>query len=141
MEANFDNNRLDDRRIGPDTLVKLSASIAGFSKLLVFVSVVFSWILFSTAFIIEYVIKTPFNGFIQNQSGLIEKEHWFSLLVNFSLYLIVTVFILCLLGLFVNYFRHHRKDDTYNKSLVVFTIFSFISFLFICIMSLFSLSS
>ena len=126
MDANLGNHRIQDRRSGPDPLIKLTSSIAGFSKLFVYIAIVFSWVLISTAFIIDYVIKTPFKGFIDSQNNYIERDYWFSALVDFSFYMLIFVFAVCILGLLVNSLRHHRKEDTYNKSLVIFTVLSFI---------------
>jgi hypothetical protein len=122
-------NKASNRRNGPDPLVRLIGSITSLSWVLLFFITVFSWILISSIFIVSRVTKAPLEGFAEKQHQFNLSESWRVLLVNYSFYLLLFMFVLCTGGLILNSFRHNRKGDTYSKPLIIFIILSLIGIL------------
>ena len=125
MDANLENEKIHERRAGPDSLIKLTLSIAKLSWVIAFFVIIFSWVLISSIYIIEHVSRTPIDDFIGQHNNFVMPADWDSILIGYSFYLSIFMFVICTLGLLFNSFRHHRKSDTYNKSLLVFSILSF----------------
>jgi hypothetical protein len=117
------DNQAINRRSGPDPLVKLIKSITAFSWMLLFFTSVFLWVLISSVFIVSRVTKNPLEAF-NNSNRFNLSENWKTVIMDYSFYLVIILFVLCSAGLILNSFRHNRKGDTYSKPLIIFLILS-----------------
>jgi hypothetical protein len=126
MRAKTEERRMNERRTGPDPLIKLTWSISKLSWMIVLFLVIFSWILISSILLIDYVSQTPFSNNNTDRNILGLPSDWYSLVMNYTYYLFIAVFVICAFGLILNSFRHSRKSDTYNRSLIVLSIISII---------------
>ena len=122
-------NKMINRRNGPDPLVKLIGSITSLSWVLLFFITVFSWILVSSVFIVSRVAKAPLEGFADQKHQFNLSDTWRFILIDYSFYLLIIMFVLCSGGLILNSFRHNRKGDTYSKPLIIFFLLSLIGIL------------
>jgi hypothetical protein len=104
---------LKKRRRGPDLLVK---SIQYFATI--------SWVLILMLFIAFSVAKPRMETFFDRFASSPLSGSWDKTFMNYALYLMILLFIICTFGLLINSNRHKRKSDSYNLSLVVFEIMS-----------------
>jgi hypothetical protein len=116
---------IDRRRDAPDSILKLSGSIEILSKALIVSIITFLWILFSSIFIISQVAK-----FFADQSDFQLPVNFDKIFMGYSIYMLIAIFILCIIALLLESMRHHRKTDKYSKSIIIFGLLSFIGIIF-----------
>ena len=108
-------NIIEQKRRGPDILVKIIHWLAACGWILMFV------VLFLTdkarpqaAFFLDKILEIQL------------RTSWDMGLIRIACFLMVIILFLCTIGLFINSRRHKRRDDRYNRSLIIMWILAFI---------------
>lgn len=124
--------KIVDRRTHPDTLVKINGSIAVFFRGFIIAVSIFSWILIASIFIFSQVAKFSKEHFDMQ----VPVDMW-KYLFRYVLFIMVLLFVMCVIGLVLEFFRHHRKTDKYDKVFIVFGILSIIGIIAYFFLSMF----
>jgi len=98
------------RRRGPDTLIRWINYLS-----------TTAWIVIMVILIIVSMTKpgSTINYFGRNVQLYSRGD---SSLMDWVLYLLIFLFSICSIGLMINSLRHRRKEDKYNRTLIVFGI-------------------
>lgn len=96
----------DNRRKGPDTLIKICRLLA-FS----------GWVLIIIFLLIIGYAKPAFETFFERYKGFHFNDDWDLDLLRYGFYLMLAVLCLSILGIIMNSFRHRRRKDEYLVSL------------------------
>jgi hypothetical protein len=108
------DGKVQNRRRGPDALVKAIQLFSIISWLFIFVILIF----FSLA-------KPRFQGFGKGMSA-VQSGSWDTFFLDSILYVLIAQFLVCFLGLLFNANRMKRKGDQFSKSLIFFSVMSLI---------------
>lgn len=108
------DGKVQNRRRGPDALVKAIQFFSILSWLFIFVLLIF----FSLA-------KPRFQGFGKGMSA-VQSGSWNTFFLDSILYILIIQFLVCFSGLLINANRVKRKTDQFSKSLVFFAVMSMI---------------
>ena len=103
--------KIKNRRRGPDFLIRC-----------INIAAIVCWIFIFAIFIIVSLSKPPAGSYMGQSLG----KTWDKELLNYAFYMMFPLLIICVIGLLINTTRHQRKTDTYNKSLIVSLVLSFI---------------
>jgi hypothetical protein len=108
-------NKINNRRRGPDRLIKAISIFVGISWFLILIVFIF------------YLNSKPRDASIFDMRFSVANSYKGnpSLLTYANIALILNV-IICFIGLMINMTRHKRKKDRYSKSLIFFGIGSII---------------
>jgi hypothetical protein len=98
------SEKINNRRIGPDTVIKAIKGIAGFS-----------WILVIIIFIVFSIAKPGFKVKMIGGSGGGFNES----ILKYAFYLMIFQALLCSLGIIINTTRLKRKSDKLYISLII----------------------
>jgi hypothetical protein len=97
-----------DRRRGPDLWVKLVHWLG-----------ITAWgIMFFIIFITDRA-RPPMETFFDRLFKVQVRQTWDLDLLQYALYLMITLCVLCIAGLLINTKRRRRKTDRYNISLIL----------------------
>ncbi|MFT9493470.1 hypothetical protein [Anaerosolibacter sp.] len=97
-----------DRRKGPDLWVKLINWLG-----------ITAWgIMFFILYITDRA-RPPMETFFDRLFKVQVRQTWNLDLLQYALYLMITLCVLCVAGLLINVKRHRRKTDRYNISLIL----------------------
>jgi hypothetical protein len=107
-----------DRRKGPDTLVKW-----------VKWSGVISWFLVSSVLFITLIAKPNFESYMDESLHIKLQDSWDTNMMQYVLLLLVLLFIFCMISMAINLARYKRKNDRFNKTLIVNAAAAFIGIL------------
>jgi len=114
-----EEKRKIERRKGPDVWIK---SLTWFG--------IIGWIFMFAAMIIFHFARPESEksivGFYHYRLG----RDWDMEFVPYFIYLSIIIFVLSLLGLFINSQRHSRKSDRYRVSLITLVIISILGLLY-----------
>ncbi len=108
------DGNIQNRRRGPDVLVKAIQFFSILSWLFIFVLLIF----FSLA-------KPKFQGFGKGMSA-VQSGSWNTFFLDSILYVLIAQFLVCFFGLLFNANRVKRKTDQFSKSLIFFSVMSLI---------------
>lgn len=109
----------NDRRRGPDILIKWINYLS-----------IFSWLVMFIVFVIVSIAKPPVEGFFDRQYNIKVSAAWDRTLLDYSFYMILFLLIICAMGLLINSFRLQRATDKLNRSLLFFFVLSIIGILY-----------
>ncbi len=102
---------VEQKRRGPDILIKVIHWMAASGWILMFaVLLLTDKARPKVAFFLDRILQVPL------------RTSWDRKLLNIACFLLVLILGLCLIGLFINSWRHKRKTDHYNSSLVIMGI-------------------
>jgi hypothetical protein len=97
-----------DRRRGPDVLVRW-----------VKWSGIISWILVSLILFITLIAKPDFESYMDESFHIILQDAWDTNMMQYVLLLLVLLFSFCMISIAVNLTRCRRKNDRFNKTLIL----------------------
>jgi hypothetical protein len=95
-----------DRRKGPDLWVKLVNWLG-----------ILAWGIMFFIIAITDRAKPPMETFFDRFFKVQVRQTWDFGLLQYALYLMITLCVLCVIGLVINSRRHRRKNDRYSISL------------------------
>ncbi|KXG77468.1 hypothetical protein [Thermotalea metallivorans] len=104
----YKENEYYDRRKGPDIWVKLVRWL-GF----------IAWGIMFFIITITDRAKPQAETFFERLFKVQIRQTWDFGLIRYAFYLMITLCILCVIGLIINSRRHRRKTDRYNFSLIL----------------------
>lgn len=104
----YKENEYYDRRKGPDIWVKLVRWL-GFT----------AWGIMFFIITITDRAKPQSETFFERLFKVQVRQTWDFGLIRYAFYLMITLCILCVIGLIINSRRHRRKTDRYNFSLIL----------------------
>jgi hypothetical protein len=100
--------KIKDRRKGPDVLVKIISIISGITWL--FILLIF--------IIISYARPQIETTFFNSLFKVPIENNWNKSLLPVAIIMLALLVIICFTGIAVNFFRHKRRTDRFNKSLI-----------------------
>lgn len=121
--GNSGERRFVERRRSKDWVSKgisLFAILAWITTLVVFVCVGFA--------------QPPGENFITRVLSLQPSTNPNWRYLEISQYALLVTFLLCLFGLIFNIFRHKRKTDKFNKSIIILGLISLAGFVYITLL-------
>lgn len=113
-----------DRRKGPDFWAKW-VSWAG----------IIVWII---VFVIVFIVdkaKPRVENFIDRMFHVTLRKTWDTSLMLYAFYLLLFLFLLCALTIIINMYRHRRKTDRFNPTVIFFGIASLIGIILFMILN------
>lgn len=117
--------RYNDRRKGPDIIVKL-----------VQLSGTVIWLMVIAIFIVLGMAKPKEQTLFENLANIQLHRTWNYNLLRSAFFMLVFLFLICIISLILNIFRHKRKTDRFNPVVIVFMILSFIGIMLFLFFSL-----
>jgi NADH:ubiquinone oxidoreductase subunit 4 (subunit M) len=109
------SNIIEQKRRGPDIWVKIIHWLAACGWVLMFVVLLLAdKARPQVAFFLDRILQIPL------------RTDWDMHLIGIACFLMIIILFLCTIGLFINSRRHKRRDDRYNRSLVIMWILAFI---------------
>lgn len=99
---------MQDRRRGPDTLTKW-----------VKYSGIISWILIAAALFITLTAKPGFVSYMDESFHVKLLSVWNTNLMQYAFILLVLLFFFCMISIIINLMRYKRKNDRFNKTLIL----------------------
>ena len=106
---------MQDRRIGPDTLVKW-----------VKYSGIISWLLISIVLFITLVAKPGFESYMDKSLHIRLGNKWNIDLMQYAFVLLVLLFFFCMVSIVINLMRCRRRRDSFSITLVLNAAAAFI---------------
>lgn len=106
---------MQDRRKGPDALVKW-----------VKYSGIISWILISIILFITLIAKPDFESYMDTSFHIRLQNSWDVEIMQYAFLLLVLLFFFCMISIIVNLMRYRRKNDRFNKTLILNAAAAFI---------------
>ncbi|MBN2038588.1 MAG: hypothetical protein JW864_01005 [Spirochaetes bacterium] len=119
---NDNGSKKQNRRRGPDTLVKSINVLAGVT-----------WFLILVVFILITFAKPRVETFFDRQYNISLGGGWDKTIISYAVILLFILVMICFIGIIININRHKRKTDKYNKSLIWFGIISLIGMIYFLI--------
>ncbi len=107
-----------DRRKGPDALVKW-----------VKWSGIMSWLLILVIFFITVVAKPGFESYMDKSFHIKLQSTWDTDMMHYVLLLLIFLFFFCIISIGINMVRCRRKNDRFNKTLILNAAVSFVGVL------------
>ena len=108
-------DKVNNRRRGPDTLTKVIGIFAGIS-----------WLLILTVFIFYVNSKAREASLYDMRFSVANSFQGDPSLLMYANIALVLVTIVCFIGFMINISRHKRRKDRFSKSLIFFGIGSII---------------
>lgn len=108
-----------DRRKGPDFLVKW-VKWAG----------TILWVIAIAIIMLADKARPPVENFFDRHFDIQLRKSWDTDAMLYAFYLLIILFITCLVTIFINSRRHRRKTDKYNPSIIILTLLSLAGIIF-----------
>ena len=115
-----------ERRRGPDVVVKA-----------VWWTVGISWILIIATCLITSEALPKFETFIDRMVEVPVRGYMDKNVLRYAYYVLITNFVVCLVGFILNILRHKRKTDKISKSILVLGVITLVGILWYMIRFIF----
>jgi hypothetical protein len=107
--------RYNDRRKGPDIIAKL-----------VQLSGTVIWLTVIAIFIVLGMAKPKEQTLFENLTNIQLHRTWNYNLLCAAFFMVVFLFLICIISLILSITRHKRKTDRFNPVVIIFMILSFV---------------
>lgn len=109
-----DSRAFGERRKGPDFWTKFINWIG-----------YLAWFIEIAIIMLADRAKPPVETFFDRYFSIKLRSGWDTDVMTSAFYLMIVLFIICIITLYINSKRHRRKTDRYNHSVIILSILSF----------------
>lgn len=113
-----------DRRKGPDFWVKWVRRVG-----------IIVWIIVIAIIFIIDKAKPPLESFLDRMFNIQLRKTWDDSLMFYAFCLLLFLFLLCAFTMVINIYRHRRKTDRFNPTVIFFGITSMIGIIIFMILT------
>jgi hypothetical protein len=120
IEPDMNDLKIKDRRKGPDVLLKTISIITGITWFFILLFYI----------IISYARPQIETRFFNSLFKVPIENNWDKSLLPVAIIILALLVIICFIGIVVNFFRHKRRTDRFNKSLIFFGLGSLMGLIY-----------